>query len=238
LLLPAAVTAFKYRNSGTGLSEALLMSFLKRPASIVITSAALAAATVLGMAVPASAAQPSWTISKGGAVKITAKSFTLEDVTAGFSLPCKSSVLKGKLKSGKKLPGKGAGTLTSAATGGCSTNGFTIVIKATHLPWKLNLVSYNAKTGVTTATATGLHLAMSVPGIGCSAAVDGTGAAKDNGLIKVAYSNKTGKLTTLKTGGNLHLYAVKSCLGLVNNGDTMAISATYTVSQKQKITSP
>jgi hypothetical protein len=31
---------------------------------------------------------------------------------------------------------------------------------------------------------------------------------------------------------------VKSCLGLVNNGDTMAISATYTVSPKQKITSP
>jgi hypothetical protein len=214
------------------------MSFLKRPASIVITSAALAAATVLGLAVPASAAAPTWTISKGGAVKATAKSFTLEDVTAGFSLPCNSSTLKGKLKSGKKLAGAGAGTLTSAATAGCSTQGFSIVINAAHLPWKLNLISYNAKTGVTTATVTGLHLTMSVPDIGCSAAVDGTGAAKDNGLVKVTYSNKTGKMSTLKTGGDLHLYDVKSCLGLVKDGDTMAINAAYTVSPAQKITSP
>jgi len=42
----------------------------------------------------------------------------------------------------------------------------------------------------------------------------------------------------LTTGGNLHFYNVRGCAGLIGTGDSATISATYTVSRKQAITSP
>jgi hypothetical protein len=215
------------------------MSVLRRPASIVLTIAAVAAAA--GMVAPsASAATKTWTITKGGAVTAASKNFTFTDVTAKASLPCKAATAKARLKSGKHLPGVNAGLVTAAAATGCSVAGFTVTIKPGHLPWHLNLVSYNAKTGVTTGTLTGLHINFGVPLIGCTAVVDGTGKKPvNNGRVAVTYTNKTGKLAILKTGGNLHLYNVaKACAGVVKNGDSIAVVATYTVTPKQKITSP
>jgi len=218
------------------------MSVLKRPASIVLTIAALAAAA--GMAAPSASAatqapKKTWTITKGGAVTAATKSFTIDDLTAKVGLPCKSSTGKARLKSGKRLSGVNAGALTAASAGGCSVDGFAITIKAGHLPWHLNLVSYNAAKGVTTGTLTGIHIAFAVPAIGCSAVVDGTGKKPvNNGLVQVTFTNKTGQLAILETGGTLHLFSVKSCAGVVKNGDSIAIVATYNVSPKQKITSP
>jgi hypothetical protein len=215
------------------------MSVLRRPASIVLTIAAVAAAA--GMVAPsASAATKTWTITKGGAVKAASKNFTFTDVTAKASLHCKAATAKARLKSGKHLPGVNAGLVTAAAATGCSVAGFTVTIKPGHLPWHLNLVSYNAKTGVTTGTLTGLHINFGVPLIGCTAVVDGTGKKPvNNGRVAVTYTNKTGKLAILKTGGNLHLYNVaKACAGVVKNGDSIAVTGTYTVTPKQKITSP
>jgi hypothetical protein len=216
------------------------MSVLKHPAIVLLTSVALAVALAVATAAgPASAAaRKTWTISRGGAVTLTAKGFTLADATARFSLPCKASAGKAKLKAGKGLSGTAAGTVTAASASGCSTDGVTIKITAGHLPWHLNLVSYNAAKGVTTATLTGMHLSLSVPAVGCTAVADGTAGNADNGSLAVTYTNKTAKLTTLKAGGKLHLYDVSNCLGLINNGDTITISATYAVSPAQKITSP
>jgi hypothetical protein len=216
------------------------MSVLKRPAVVLLTSAALAVAVAVALAAgPASAAaRKTWTISRGGAVTLSAKGFTLEDATAGFSLPCKASAAKAKLKAGKGLSGKAAGTVTAASTAGCGTQGFTIKITAGHLPWHLNLVSYNAAKGVTTATLTGIHLSLSVPALGCTAVADGTKGNADNGSLAVTYTNKTAKLTTLKTGGKLRLYDIHNCLGLISNGDTVTISVSYAVSPAQKITGP
>jgi hypothetical protein len=43
----------------------------------------------------------------------------------------------------------------------------------------------------------------------------------------------------LATSSNLHYYDVsKGCLGIVNDRDPAALSATYTVTPKQSITSP
>ena len=51
------------------------------------------------------------------------------------------------------------------------------------------------------------------------------------------YSNGTGKLST--TGaGNLHIYNVHGCAGLVNSGDASSFVGSYAVSPKQTITSP
>jgi hypothetical protein len=216
------------------------MSVLKRPASIVLTIAAVAAA--VGMVAPAASAAPrTWTIFKGGAVTAATKSFTFVDVTRNLSLPCKASTAKARLKSGRHLSGVNAGVITAASASGCAVAGFKITIKAGHLPWHLNLVSYNAAKGVTTGTLTGIHISFAVPLIGatCTAVVDGTKATANNGSVVVTYTNKTAKLAILKAGTKLHLFSVsKGCMGLVKNGDLVAIVATYSVTPKQKITSP
>ena len=67
--------------------------------------------------------------------------------------------------------------------------------------------------------------------------MDGTGASANNGTVTAKYSNGTGKLST--TGaGNLHIYNVHGCAGLVNSGDASSFVGSYAVSPKQTITSP
>jgi hypothetical protein len=87
---------------------------------------------------------------------------------------------------------------------------------------------------VTTGTLTGVELAASAPG--CSATLEGTTAT--NGKIKVTYTNATGVLKLLPSGGNLTDEDVSGCFGLVNNGDPEDASGSLTVSPTQTITSP
>jgi hypothetical protein len=102
-------------------------------------------------------------------------------------------------------------------------------------PWYLNAISYNAATGVTSGTLSGIDV--SVSGSDCNAEVDGTAAGADNGTVKWTYSNSTGKLTYRPTGGNLHLYNVSGCLGVLSNGDSVRVSGTGPVTPTQTITS-
>ena len=95
-------------------------------------------------------------------------------------------------------------------------------------------VLFNSTSGVTTGTLTGIHAALTGPG--CSAVVDGTGATADNGMVSATYS--TGALKVLTTGGNLHIYNVSGCAGLIRSGDSTTFSGTYAVSPRQTITSP
>ena len=62
--------------------------------------------------------------------------------------------------------------------------------------------------------------------------------ATTKGKVKVTYTNSTGKLKVLPTGGNLHVCNVSGCAGLINSGDATQFSGTYTVTPKQTITSP
>jgi hypothetical protein len=41
-----------------------------------------------------------------------------------------------------------------------------------------------------------------------------------------------------KTGGNLHIYNVVGCGGLIRNGDAAGFTGTYSLSPPQTITSP
>jgi hypothetical protein len=69
--------------------------------------------------------------------------------------------------------------------------------------------------------------------------IDGTGATADDGLVAFRYTDSTGQLTVLTTGGNLHFSGVTSgCLGIVKDGDPATLSVTYTVTPEQAITSP
>jgi len=57
-------------------------------------------------------------------------------------------------------------------------------------------------------------------------------------MVKAHYKNHTGALTVLTTGGNLHIYNVNGCFGLINSGDVATFSGAYHLSPKQTITSP
>ena len=111
--------------------------------------------------------------------------------------------------------------------------GLQFTVKTSHLPWKLNAKTF--KNGVTTGSITGIHATLTGPS--CSATVDGTGATANNGMVTATYTNSTGKLAT--TGaGNLHVYNVNGCAGLINSGDGSSFKGSYAVSPKQTITSP
>jgi len=215
------------------------MTILKRAGSVLVTSVALAGVVGLsaGSAVAATnaAVAATWTVKPGGSITAKAGKTTLKDTKTGTVLTCKSSTGKGTVKKGSGLSGSGIGSITSMTFSTCTGPlSLTFTVKTSHLPWKLNAVSY--KSGVTTGTITGIHATLSGPG--CTATVDGTGATKNNGMVKATYTNSTGKLTTLTTGGNLHVYNVSGCAGLINSGDASTFSGSYAITPKQTITSP
>jgi hypothetical protein len=55
--------------------------------------------------------------------------------------------------------------------------------------------------------------------------------------LKATYGDTGGKLKVHAKGGNLHLYHV-NCFGVINNGDSVNFTTTYTLTPKQVITSP
>ena len=210
------------------------MAILKRTGSVLFVGAAIAG--VIGLsAAPALAA--TWTVKPGGTVAATSGKTTLTDTNTGVSLSCASSKGAATLKSGSGLSGTGIGSITSLAFNSCTgPAGLKFTVTTSHFPWSLNAVSFNSTSGVTTGTLTGIHATLTGPG--CSAVVDGTSATADNGKVSATYTNSTGVLKTLTTGGNLHTYSVSGCFGLIHSGDSATFSGTYAVSPKQTITSP
>jgi hypothetical protein len=208
---------------------------LKRIGAIV-TATGAAAVMTLTLGVTSSSAtttRTTWTVSPGGSVSASG-SGQVKDKNTGTVAKCTSIKMSGKLKSGSGLSGTGIGTITSGSFTGCTIATIAVNVAVQHLPWKLNAASYNATSGVTTGTISGIVLVATAPG--CSATLEGATSGSP-GKVKVSYTNSTGVLKLLG-GGNLHSWMVSGCLGLVNNGDAQAASGSLTVSPKQKITSP
>ncbi len=196
--------------------------------------AAVLAATLT--ATPALAAA-TWTIKPGGAITATSGKVTVKDTTTGQALTCPSATASGTLKRGSGLPGTDAGAMSAAGFTPCtSPGGPRYTLQATDLPWHVNLSSYNAATGVVHGTVS--HIQITLAGDGCTAVIDGTSGTASDGKVRFTYTDSTGQLTVLTTGSNLHYYDVSDCLGLINSGDQVRLSATFTISPKQAITSP
>jgi len=213
-----------------------LMVILKRTGSALVLGAVTVA--VIGLTAGPAAAATTWTVRPGGPIMAKSGTTTLTDTKTGATLSCASSAATGSLKKGSGLSGAGIGKVTSLTFTNCAAGGVMFKVTASHFPWHLNAVSFNATTGVTTGTITGIH-AMVSSTVRCSAVIDGTSATANNGKVKVTYTNSTGKLTVLTTGGNLHLYKVTSgCGGVIHSRDPATFSASYAVSPKQTITSP
>ena len=201
-----------------------------------LTAAVLALASA-GLAVGLSATTAlattaiTWSVSPGGTIAGSAGTTTVKDTTSGLTVTCTSSTVAGSLKKGTGLNGAGIGTITSMNFNNCSVDGLTLSLSSGTVAWKFNAASY--KSPVTHGSITGIHFVISSSE--CSAVIDGTSGTAHNGKVKVTYSNKTGKLTVLAAGDNLHVWNVNGCLGAIANGDSGTISSVYTLSPKQII---
>jgi hypothetical protein len=215
-----------------------LINMPKRLTAVLLSSAAAALALSLGSTTAmASSIAATWTVSPGGTVSASG-SGQVKDAKTGTIAKCTSIKVGGTLKKGSGLSGAGIGSITSASFTGCTIGAIAVTVKigTGSLPWELNALSYNATTGVTTGSLEDIDLRASATG--CTAALDGTALGANNGLTKFTYTNSTGKLKLVGTGGNLHSWGVVGCFGLVNNGDVQQASGTETVSPKQTIHSP
>lgn len=214
-----------------------MRAILKGWGRALVMSAAAASVIVL-TAAPVLAAV-TWTVKPGGSVTGKAGATVVTDTTAGHSVTCTSSVAKGTLKSGSHLAGAGIGTATSLNFKGCTVASVTASMAITgKMP--LNATKYDATTKVAHMTLTKIHGTFSVGTFGCSATLDGTGAAAHNGMVLATFSNKTNVLKVLATGGNLHLYHVSNgcSIGNIHSGDSVNFTGSYKLTVKQTITSP
>jgi hypothetical protein len=205
--------------------------------ALVLAGAAVLAAG-LGAASSAAATAKTWTVRPGGPITATAGKTTVVDTATGSTESCISSSLSGTVKAGSGLPGPGIGSIAAVMVGRCAAAGFAPQLTPRGLPWKLNLSSYNARTGVARGTISHLQLAFTLPEVGCIARINGTSSAASDGTVAVTYATKAGTLKILTTGGDLHWYHVRSCAGLLRDGDPATLSASYAVSPRQSITSP
>jgi hypothetical protein len=214
------------------------MAKLTRAGSVLLLAAGLAGMAGLsaGTAVAAthSAVAATWTVKPGGAITAKAGTTTLKDKNTGSTLSCASSSGKGSVKKGSGLSGTSIGSITALGFSTCKGPlGLTFTVKTSAFPWHLNAKTFSG--GVTHGTITHIHATLSGPG--CSATVDGTGPTKNNGMVNATYTNSTGKLATV-AGGNLHVYNVSGCAGLINSGDSTTFTGSYALSPKQTVTSP
>jgi hypothetical protein len=205
---------------------------LKRIGAIMMAGGAAAALSLtLGATSSSATARMTWTIKPGGPVVGTAGKTTLRDTKTGTTLTCASSATKAKLKSGSGLTNP-LGKITSVTFSNCSGPGglvFTAKTSASSTnPWPLSGSSFHS--GVTKGTISNIKATIS--GSGCSAKVAGTSASSP-GKVTGTYSNSSGKLKV--SGGNLHIWDVNGCFGLIHNGDPSAFSGAYKIKPKQTI---
>jgi hypothetical protein len=218
-----------------------------RYARILAAGGAAVLVAALGVSAAwAATAATTWTVRPGGDVQAMSSRLALTDSTTGSAITCQSSTASGTLRSGSGLPGPDAGHLSAISFATCSypaSSTLRVIFfpQPADLPWPVNLSSYNAARGVARGTVSDIAISVSdsKSSGGCNARIDGTSAAGDNGRVTFTYTDKTGQLTLLTTGGNLHFYDVSSgCFGIFKDGDPATLSGSYTITPKQAITSP
>jgi uncharacterized cupin superfamily protein len=206
----------------------------KRSAGILVIVAIATTMISPGSALPlAATTRATWTIRPGGKVTGVVSSLTLKDTKTGRGLTCKTSTTTATLKSGSGQASP-LGSITSLVFSTCTgLLGSSFTVTVDKLPYKLNGTTYNPATGMTIGAMPGMF--DTIKGSGCSASVAGK-TATSPGHVTATYTNST---STLKfSGGNLHIWNVSGHVSHIADGDPVTLTATYTVSPKQTITSP
>jgi hypothetical protein len=209
----------------------------KHLTKVLLSSSAAALALGIGATAAMATTATTWTVKPGGAITSTAGTTVLKDTSTGNTLKCTSSKASATLKKGSGLSGTGIGSITKLSFSSCTGPlGIAATVTPNNLPYKLNATSFNKTSGTTTGSITGIDT--KVVGGPCSVIVDGTGAGKHNGKVKVTYTNSSHKLKVVASGGNLHLFNATGCSPFFASGDAATFTGTYTVSPAQTITSP
>ncbi|GAA4481376.1 hypothetical protein GCM10023191_000170 [Actinoallomurus oryzae] len=179
-------------------------------AKILIALTALVA--IVAAASPAFADQ-TWTVTgtdSAGDGAITIGQWTCSSAITADFLP------------GPGAPGDGLGRIETISFSSCTNpSGITFVISAA-LPWLINAKAYSS--GRTTGTITDVDLHFSGPL--CNLNLGGS--------LDFSYDNPS---HTMTWSGDLTAQNVSGCLGLIQNGETEPVSATY-VFTDLTITSP
>jgi hypothetical protein len=208
-----------------------------RTTAALVTGALALLAAGPGITPSSASTARTWTVKPGGDATAKSRVIKLTDTATGRAGICKSSTVAGNVRTGSGLPGTGIGSVTAAAFRGCTGPAklpFTVTARV--LPWQLNFISYDAKTGVVRGTVS--HIQVVLSGGTCHAEVDGTAGKTPDGLVSAAYTDGTGSLRFLATGGNLHFWHVRNCAPLLNDGNPATFTGTYTIIPRQLITSP
>jgi len=213
------------------------MTAWRRLAGVLLTGAA--AALVTGASIGAAdAVDTTWTVTPGGAVKLTSHAMVLRDDATGTALSCTSSTGSGGLNGGTS-PNRILGTITALTFTGCtSPQGQPFTITMERLPFYIGANTYNATTGVLHGII--YRVAGKLSGPGCTATLGGTSTIH-TGRPKFNYVNSGGKLKLLPGVGTMQISNVTGCADLFNSGatpDPASFAGAYTVSPKQAITSP
>lgn len=121
------------------------------------------------------------------------------------------------------------GHITSISFSGCTgplgIGNMTLTAKG--LDWP---VSANPTARAIGETSGGHGVAVGVSAPSCSAEVDGTGANTETGVAHFTFARVASALGVALSGGNLHIYAVSGCSGLVSNGDPLSFKVSYHLS--------
>jgi len=113
-----------------------------------------------------------------------------------------------------------------------------VTLSAPGTPWGINALSYDPAGGVTSGRIRHVHLALSGPQ--CSAVIDGSSAAANDGTLAVEYNNELPN--TLQTGGNfssnLRACNVTGCRKMLHSGDVVRVFLGYDLNRALTVTSP
>jgi hypothetical protein len=198
-------------------------------------TAAAALAAVVGIGTSqASATGATWTVTGGGAITAASGTVVVADSATSFHFSCASSAATGSAPDGTGLTGTTVARLGSASWTGCTgVLGIAYTITPSGLPWDFDAVSYDAATGTTTGTLSGVRA--SLDGTWCTTGLAGPDGAP--ATLAASYADATHTLSV--SGGDLHADDSPDCLGLINNGDALTLTASYVVTPSAlRITSP
>jgi hypothetical protein len=187
---------------------------LKRLSVILAACIAAAVASVIVWGGSASASA-NW--SSTGALTFT-------DTKTGVALTCSASTATMVPTNSGTNP---VGHITSISFTGCiGPTGVTVTLTAAGLDWPVSAQPAARAIGETSG---GHGVAVDVSAPACSADVDGTGAGTDTGKVHFTFSHASGSLGVVLAGGNLHIYDVSGCAGLIGNGDPVSFSVSYRI---------
>lgn len=185
-----------------------------------LRGAALVAALGLSLTLGSGTAH-AVTISPGGPFSGTSGTFSIGTPPAG--LACSSSHITGNFLS-SPIGGQ-IGTATPSMFSGCVAYGFPVSVTLTKSPWALYLTGVNpSNPNQFYGNATGIGI--KITGVGCTVSFVGS--------APLTWTNPNA-LKFVGTAPTLTATAA-NCLGLINVGDTLPLTASYTVSPPQIIT--